>query len=130
MPRSYIYLLATKNKNGFYIKLTTNLLPSIYYARKVNADDGSLPKKPTRLVYYEEYRDKDYAQQRYRQIKRLTLLEIQRMVHSLNPHWDDLWQQVADSYHFNFFGIKYIRPSQRMKTLWEAHAAKSLPKDE
>lgn len=120
MPRTYVYILATRNKNDFYIKLTTNLLPSIYHARKLNADFGSVRQKPTRLVYYEEYRDRQYALERYRHIRRSTLGQCQKLIHSLNPEWEDLWQQVADSYHFDFFGIKYDKIARRMNTRWYA----------
>lgn len=43
-----------------------------------------------RLVYFEEYETGDEAYQREKQIKGLKRWKKERLIRSMNPHWNDL----------------------------------------
>ena len=121
MARTYLYILANKYSGEMKICITANLLASVYRAREQYQRGKTWQTKINRLVYYEEYRQAEHAHERKREISALTQLEKEHLIETLNPHLDDLWDQVAESYHFHEMGIKVDKIRRMMTKRWYEH---------
>ena len=124
MARTYLYILANKYNGKMKICTTPNLLASVYRAREMYQRGQSWKAKTdraNRLVYYEEYRKPEHAFEREKEISALSQIELEQLIERLNPHLDDLWPQVAESYQFDEIGIKVDKIRRRMTKRWYEH---------
>ncbi|WP_068491227.1 MULTISPECIES: hypothetical protein [unclassified Oleiphilus] len=121
MARTYLYILANKYNARMKICTTPNLLASVYRAREQYRRGQTWKTKTDRLVYFEEYRDPKHALERKKEIAALSQLEREHFIERLNPHLDDLWPQVAESYHFDEMGIKVDKIRRVMTKRWYEH---------
>jgi putative endonuclease len=87
--------IMTNRRDGtLYAGVTRNLARRIYEHRT-----GATPRFTkhyglTRLVYAEQYEEIGAAIQREKQIKHIPLAEKVRLIHSLNPDWKDLYDDL------------------------------------
>ena len=121
MARTYLYILANKYNGRMKICTTPNLLASVYRAREQYQRGQTWQTETNRLVYYEEYRIAEHAQIRKKEISALSQGEKERLIEALNPHMDDLWPQIAESYHFDKMGIKVDKVRRVMTKRWYEH---------
>ena len=90
-----VYLLTNKSNGTLYIGVTSNLPKRIWEHKNKVIKGFSEKYNLTRLVYFELYEDMAQAITREKQLKagsRSTKIEL---VESLNPNWEDLYQDIC-----------------------------------
>ncbi|KZY65142.1 MULTISPECIES: hypothetical protein [unclassified Oleiphilus] len=111
MARTYVYILARKYTHSLTVKQSNCLYTSIRFSRANNFNANGFPiERIDDLVYYEEYRDRLTANTRCKALRATDEPTLQKMVETLNPHWNDLWPQISIS---NRFGDKALRLYQK-----------------
>ncbi len=90
-----IYILANKNNTTLYVGVTSDLVSRIYdhknhrYQRSFTARYNV-----TKLVYYEAYHSIEEAISREKQLKAGSRMKKEALINSLNPGWNDLYDEV------------------------------------
>ncbi len=94
-PGGYVYILANKVGGTLYVGVTSNL---VVYQHKAGVVDGFTKKYGLdRLVYFEVHSGIETAIQREKQIKKWNRAWKIRRIEEQNPHWLDLYPQIAAS---------------------------------
>ena len=91
----YVYILANKFNTVIYTGITKDLLRRVYEHRN-HMDPKSFTAKydVTRLVFYETTTDVRAAIEREKQIKSWSRAKKNRLVETMNPRWQDLWESI------------------------------------
>ena len=91
----YVYILANKSNSVIYTGVTRDLIRRVYEHRH-HLDPNSFTAKytVTRLVYYEATTDVRSAIEREKQIKGWNRARKNKLVETLNPQWQDLWESI------------------------------------
>ena len=91
----YVYILANKLNTVIYTGVTRDLIRRVYEHRH-HLDPNSFTAKHnvTRLVYYESTTDVRSAIEREKQIKGWNRARKNKLVETLNPQWQDLWESI------------------------------------
>ena len=90
----YVYILTNKRNGTLYIGVTNDLIRRVY-EHKTNAIEGFSKKYSTHtLIYYEELSDINAALGREKQLKKWKRLWKLKLIESLNPNWDDLYEKI------------------------------------
>ncbi len=90
----YVYILASERNGTLYIGVTNNLIRRVY-EHKTDAVEGFSKRYSTHsLAYYEEFSDINTALSREKQLKKWNRLWKLKLIESLNPHWDDLYEKI------------------------------------
>ena len=91
----YVYILANKLNTVIYTGVTRDLIRRVYEHRH-HLDPNSFTAKHnvTRLVFYEATTDVRAAIEREKQIKSWNRARKNRLVESMNPQWQDLWESI------------------------------------
>ena len=94
----YVYILSNKHCTVLYTGVTSNLLRRVYQ-HKNHLDKESFTAKynVTRLVYFEETTDVKAALEREKQIKSWKRERKTSLIMEINPHWEDLYEQMTRS---------------------------------
>ena len=91
---SYVYILASRKHGTLYIGVTSDL-PKRVYEHRVGAVRGFTRRYGLkRLVYYERFEDIRDAIQREKTIKHWPRAWKVRLIHGMNPNWDDLYETL------------------------------------
>ena len=94
MKLYYVYIMASKKNGTLYIGVTSDLLRRVdEHKRKVNKGFTS-KYDVTRLVYYEETDDISIAMTREKQIKKWKRQWKIDLIESMNPEWNDLFNEL------------------------------------
>jgi putative endonuclease len=94
MKQYYVYILCSETKT-LYTGVTNDLVKRIYQ-HKEGLEEGFTRKYRTnRLVYYEFTGDVMSAIAREKEIKKWRRAKKVRLIHSLNPKWQDLYAQIV-----------------------------------
>src|SRR5712675_1726698 len=90
MPGSFVYIM-TNGRNGIlYVGVTSNL-PSRAYQHREGLVDGFTKRYGLKLlVYYEAFDDIRLAIQREKTMKHWPRAWKVRLIHEMNPQWNDL----------------------------------------
>ena len=93
----YVYMLTNKTKKVLYTGVTKDLVRRMYEHRN-HLDKASFTAKykVEQLVYFEHTTDVYAAISREKQIKSWNRARKNALVASMNPNWDDLYQQILD----------------------------------
>ncbi len=97
MKKYWIYIMASKRNGTLYTGITGNLLARIWQYKRGLVEGFSKKHHVTRLVYYEEYDDVSLAIWREKRIKRWNRRWKIKIIESINPSWDDLYNNFIDS---------------------------------
>ena len=91
----YVYILSNVTHTVVYTGITRDLVRRVYEHRH-HLDKGSFTDKydVTRLVYYEHTTDVRAAIEREKQIKSWNRARKNRLVETMNPQWQDLWETI------------------------------------
>jgi len=92
---SYIYIITNKHKNVLYLGVTNNLMRRIYEHKNQLTKGFAYRYNLDQLVYYEIYPDITTAIAREKQIKGWTRDKKSRLINSLNPTWEDLYENLC-----------------------------------
>ena len=88
----YVYILSNTNNKVLYIGITNDLVRRVY-EHKHHLDKGSFTARYNveKLVYFEETSSSREAIIREKQLKGWSRAKKNKLVESMNPHWDDLY---------------------------------------
>lgn len=94
MKQPAIYITANKKNGTLYTGVTSNLPKRIYEHK--NATDGFTAKYDCKLlVYYEIFDEMTDAIAREKQIKGGSRKKKITLIESMNPDWQDLYDDIA-----------------------------------
>ncbi len=93
----YIYILTTKNNKMLYMGVTNNLLRRIYEHKQGLVEGFTQKFHIKKLVYYEQFSSIQLAIQREKTLKEWNRSWKERLINSLNPSWNDLYEEIASS---------------------------------
>ena len=91
----YVYILSNITGTTIYIGITKDLIRRVY-EHKHKLDPGSFTAKYDihKLVYYESTSDVHAAIEREKQLKGWNRKRKNKLVESMNPRWEDLYQSI------------------------------------
>ena len=90
----YIYLLTNKSDSVIYTGMTNNLQRRINEHREGFGSKFTKKYNVRKLVYYEEFENVYDAIQREKQIKGGSRKKKLELIHSMNPLFTDLYDQL------------------------------------
>jgi putative endonuclease len=90
MPGGFVYIMANRRNGILYVGVTSNL-PSRAYQHREGVVDGFTKRYGLKLlVYYEAFDDIRLAIQREKAMKHWPRAWKVRLIHEMNPQWNDL----------------------------------------
>lgn len=90
-----VYMLATERNGTLYVGVSSNLPQRIGQHKMHVADGFTKSYGVDRLVWYEVHPTMISAIQREKQLKRWRRDWKLRLIEDLNPHWRDLYDEIA-----------------------------------
>ena len=91
----YVYILANNTRTTIYTGMTNDLIRRVYeHKHHLDPDSFTAKYDVTRLVFYEATTDVRAAIAREKQIKSWNRARKNRLVESMNPQWEDLWESI------------------------------------
>jgi putative endonuclease len=94
MAGGWVYFM-TNQRNGILYVGVTNKLPRRAFERREGLIDGFTKRYGLkRLVYFEHFDDIRSAIQRETTIKHWLRARKVRLIHAMNPEWDDLYETL------------------------------------
>ena len=89
-----VYILASQPNGTLYIGVTSHLVKRIW-EHKNDLGDGFTKKYHIHtLVWYELHDDMESAIQREKQLKKRNRQWKIRLIHEMNPAWNDLYETI------------------------------------
>jgi putative endonuclease len=96
-PGGYVYILTNKVGGTLYVGVTSDLVARVYQHRSGFVDGFTKKYGLDRLVYFEVHGGIEAAILREKQIKKWNRTWKIRQIEEQNPHWLDLYPQIAAS---------------------------------
>jgi putative endonuclease len=97
MKPGFIYIITNKNNTVLYIGVTSNLPKRIEdHKGKRYEKSFSARYDLNKLVYYEAFQMIGDAIAREKQIKGGSRKKKELLITTINPQWDDLYEQIKD----------------------------------
>jgi putative endonuclease len=97
MKQPAIYILSNKKDGTLYTGVTSDLIRRIYQHKNDNDfDKFSSRYDCNKLVYFESYETMEQAIIREKQIKAGSRKKKIKLIDSVNPEWNDLYQGICD----------------------------------
>jgi putative endonuclease len=97
MKKYYVYVMANKRNGTIYVGVTSDLLKRVFQ-HKQNLVDGFTKKYNIhQLVYFEVSDDIQSAIAREKQLKNWKRLWKLKLIETINPEWEDLYDQIVSS---------------------------------
>jgi putative endonuclease len=94
MAGGWVYFITNKRNGILYAGVTSNLPRRAYEHREKLVEGFSKRHGLTMLVYYERFDDIRDAIQREKTIKHWPRAWKVRLIHAMNPDWDDLYGKL------------------------------------
>ncbi|WP_281388000.1 GIY-YIG nuclease family protein [Atribacter laminatus] len=94
--QAYIYFMSNRYNKVLYVGITSNLMKRVWEHKNKVVDGFTKRYNLNKLVYYEIYDDIETAINREKQIKSWPRKKKIELIHSLNPHWDDLYEKLSN----------------------------------
>ena len=91
----YIYIMASQIYGVLYIGMTSNLGQRNWQHREEMLDGFTKKYHAKRLVYFEVHETAESAIRREKQLKKWNRKWKIELIEKANPHWSDLWNQIA-----------------------------------
>lgn len=91
----YVYIMASSS-GTIYIGFTNNLLRRAFEHKDGKIKGFTQKYSCNKLVYYEQYNDIYTAMNREKEIKKWRREKKQNLIKTVNPHWNDLYKDLAD----------------------------------
>ena len=93
----YIYILTNKAKTVLYTGVTSELRARIWeHKTKFYPESFTAKYNCDKLVWYEGYSRIEEAIAIEKQIKSGNRKRKEDLIHAMNPHWNDLWEEVKE----------------------------------
>lgn len=94
--RYYVYILAKGRNSTFYTGFTKKDLASRVSEHKNELAEGFTKKYDVKtLVYYEVFNNYESALFREKQLKKWRRESKMKLIESMNPDWNDLYEQIC-----------------------------------
>jgi putative endonuclease len=94
--RSYrVYILSSRPRGTLYVGMTNNPIRRIYEHREGLVEDFTKEYGVKTLVYYDQHATAMAAIQREKNIKHWSRQWKIDLIHSMNPDWRDLWEDIT-----------------------------------
>ena len=92
----YVYILSNTTGTTIYVGVTRNLLRRVFeHKNKLDPSGFTAKYDIHKLVYYEYSGDVRAALEREKQIKSWNRARKNRLVESMNPKWEDLYESIS-----------------------------------
>ena len=95
MHQYYVYILASKRNGTLYIGATNNLVRRVWEHKNDVVEGFTRKYGVHQLVWYEVADTPDAAITREKQLKKWNRAWKLRLIEEKNPHWNDLYQGIA-----------------------------------
>ena len=92
-----VYIVANRKNGAIYTGVTSDLVARIWQHREGLKPGSSRRHQCKRLVWYELHGDMPTAIARERQLKGGSRRKKVALIESSNPHWHDLYPDIAHS---------------------------------
>jgi putative endonuclease len=90
MKGGWVYFMSNRRNGTLYVGVTANLSARVFQHREGRIEGFTARYGLKRLVYYERFEDIRDAIQREKTIKHWPRAWKVRLIHGMNPDWDDL----------------------------------------
>lgn len=101
MKPGFIYIITNKNNTVLYIGVTSNLPQRIEeHKQKRYENSFSARYNLNKLVYYEQFQMIGDAIGREKQLKAGNRATKEKLINSINPNWNDLYEEIIDIISF------------------------------
>jgi putative endonuclease len=91
---AYIYIMTNKTNAVLYTGVTSNLIKRVYEHKEGMSEGFTLKYNVKKLIYYEIFHDIINAIEREKQIKSWKRIKKERLINSINPNWQDLYEKL------------------------------------
>ena len=91
--------MTNKNNTVIYTGVTSNLLKRVYQHKNKTYKGFTFKYNCDKLIYYEAFGHISEAIKREKQIKSGNRKNKEKLIHAMNPNWDDLsegWLFIID----------------------------------
>lgn len=104
MKPGFVYILTNKKHTTLYVGVTSHIVQRINQHRdKVFPHSFSAKYNLNKIVYYEVFQDIGDAIGREKQLKAGSRQKKLDLIHSANPEWNDLYDEIVN----NFSNLKF-----------------------
>ena len=83
--------MADRPRGTLFVGVTTDLLQAVFEHRDGQTEQYGLGM----LAYYEEHTVPAFVIRRERELKTMRQKDRVAMIESVNPKWDDLWEEIT-----------------------------------
>ena len=90
--RYFVYIMTNPGHSVLYTGVTGDLSRRVWEHREHLIEGFTKRYNVTQLLYYEEYPDPASAIAREKQIKAGSRRKKRELIHSMNPAWNDLYE--------------------------------------
>lgn len=90
----WVYILSNRRDGTLYVGVTANLSMRVWQHKEGRGSAFARRYGLTRLVYYEWFEDIRDAIQRESTMKHWSRAWKVRLIHGMNPEWDDLYETM------------------------------------
>jgi putative endonuclease len=94
MASGWVYFMTNRRNGILYVGVTSNLPRRAFEHREGLVDGFTKRYGLKKLVYYEQFDDIRIAIQREKTIKHWPRAWKVRLIHSMNPNWNDLYDTL------------------------------------
>lgn len=93
----FIYIMTNKNKTTLYVGVTSDLRSRIY-EHKTHLYPNAFTARYNLdfCVYYETFIGIEEAIAREKEIKKWRREKKEELINTLNPEWNDLWEEIKE----------------------------------
>jgi putative endonuclease len=90
----YVYILVSRRNGTLYIGVTSDLLKRIWEHKNKLVEGFSGKYGVDKLVYYEQFKDAEYAIRREKRLKKYNRKWKLALIEKLNPDWRDVYEEL------------------------------------
>lgn len=90
-----VYILASKRNGTLYVGVTSNLVKRVWEHKNDIVEGFTRRYGVHMLVYFEIFDTMEAAITREKQLKAGSRVKKLRLIESLNPAWDDLYNNIV-----------------------------------
>ena len=94
----YVYILANNRNGTLYIGVTSDLIKRIWEHKEKLAEGFTAQYGVDKLVYYEQFRDAEYAIRREKRLKKYNRKWKLDLIEISNPEWEDLYEELLSGF--------------------------------
>ena len=91
----YVYLMTNKNNTVIYTGVTNDLIRRVYEHKNKLVEGFTKRYNVVKLVYYEIFDNPEIAITREKQIKAGSRKKKIALINSINPQWQDLYDDIC-----------------------------------